>query len=244
MIVDVIPSLKELNPQKIYGKTVIVIDIFRCTSTIVSALANGCKEIVPVINADEAIHTLSKNNIKQSILIAGESSGKKTPEFQLGNSPFEFSKKKVNGKKIILSTTNGTVAIRNCKPAKHVLIGSFLNVSAVCSCALGYRKDIIVVCSGTRGSIALEDVMAAGCHILKLNELSLDVRLSELAKTFYYLYLHFKDNLKQLLTESRSGINLINLGFEKDIEECLQFDKYKAVPVFLNNTIKINKTIV
>lgn len=244
MIVDIIPSLKDLTSQKIYGKTVIVLDIFRCTSTIVSALANGCREIIPATDPEEAIVSISKYSSKQSILIAGEIAGQKLPCFQLGNSPFEFSKNKINGKKIILSTTNGTTAIRNCKSAKHVLIGSFLNVSAVCSCALGYRKDIVVVCSGTRGSIALEDVMAAGCHAVKLKELSIDVKLSELAKTFSYLYLHFRDNLKHLLTESRSGINLINLGYEKDIDECLQFDKYKTVPVFINNSIKINKTIV
>lgn len=243
MIVDIIPSLKELSSQKIYGKTVIVIDIFRCTSTIVSALANGCKEIIPVEDPQEAKTILTKFDDK-NCMIAGENKGEKISGYPLGNSPIEFLQQPIKNKKIVLSTTNGTKAIKNCKSAKNVLIGSFLNVSAVCSCAIGYHKDIVIVCSGSRGSIALEDVMAAGCHVAKLKDLSIDIRLSELAKTFYYLYLHFQDHLKQLLVESRSGINLVKLGYEKDIDECLQFDKYKAVPVFNHNSIKLKKTII
>lgn len=237
MMVDVIPSIKELTPQKIYGKTAIVLDIFRCTSTIVTASANGCSEVIPVLNAEEAVEVSSRHE-KGSYIIAGELGGKKIRGFELGNSPYEFSKDKVFGKKIILTTTNGTRAIKACKPAKNLLIGSFINAGAVTSCAFGYSKDIIIVCAGSNGGLALEDVLGAGYLVAQLKQYTEEIRQSELAKTFYYLYMYFKDHLNRLLASTRSGSNLQSLGYAADIDFCLQQNIYKVVPVFRNNSIK------
>ncbi len=243
MTVDVIPTLKEMTPHKIYRKTVIVLDIFRCTSTVVTALANGCKEVIPVFTPEEAELIITKAP-RSSYLLAGESGGIKLPGFDLGNSPLEFSDCAVRGKKVILATTNGTAAIKRCKPAKHVLIGSFLNLNAVCSCALAYQKDITIVCAGTQGNIALEDVLAAGCLITVLKKCLQDIRLSEPARTFYYLYNYFKDHLNRILSTSRNGLNLQKLGYSQDIEFCLQKNRYNIVPILKQNSIKLTQPAV
>lgn len=243
MIVDVIPSIKEVTPQKIYGKTVIILDIFRCTSTIVTASANGCLEIIPVVDVEEAIHVSSRLEAG-TFIIAGEIGGEQINGFDLGNSPLEFSKERVFGKKIILSTTNGTRAIKACKPAKNMLVGSFLNAGAVTSCAVGYSRDITIVCAGTKGNLSLEDVMGAGYHVAQLKKYTEDIRLSELAKTFFYLYEYFKDHLNQLLVTTRSGSNLQRLGYGSDIDYCLQKNIYKVVPVFRQNLIKPARSLL
>ncbi|WP_418792471.1 2-phosphosulfolactate phosphatase [Phosphitispora sp. TUW77] len=242
MNVDIIPTLKEVKAQKIYGKTVIVLDIFRCSSTIVTALANGCAEIIPAVTLQEAKSILEKKHQK-NILVAGEIRGLKCKNFKNGNSPLEFQEPLVKDKIIILTTTNGTKAIKYCKPAKQVLIGSFLNVDAVCSRALGYQKDIIIVCAGSEGKIALEDVLAAGYHVSVLKKQMPEIRFAELAKTFYYLYLYFKSNLKQVLLSTRSGINLQNLGYIDDIYYCLQENKFRVVPIYKNNIIRLTQPI-
>jgi 2-phosphosulfolactate phosphatase len=238
MIVDVIPSLKDLNPPKIYGKTVIVLDIFRCTSTIVTALANGCKEVIPARSVMEAREIASKYE-PGTVVLAGEIKGAKIDDFDFGNSPLEFSQEAIRDKTVILSTTNGTEAIKSSKPAKNIIISSFLNVSAACSRAVTYHKDIIIVCSGTEGNISLEDLMAAGCHVSRLKQYYQDVRLSDQARTFYYLYKYFQENLLQVLQTSRSGLNLQNLGYEQDIPFCLQQNIYKLAPVFNNNSVQL-----
>ncbi|MCL4442259.1 MAG: 2-phosphosulfolactate phosphatase [Firmicutes bacterium] len=243
MIVDVIPTLKELTPQKIYGKTAIVLDIFRCTSTIVTALANGCKEVVPQLSFQEVDTAAAKYPIND-FLLAGEINGQKIPGWNLGNSPVEYTEYPVRDKTILLTTTNGTNAIKACKPAKSVLIGSFLNLSAVCSRAVTDQKDIVIVCAGTQGNIALEDIMAAGCHISRLKKYYQDVRLTDLSRTFYYLYNYFRDNLFKVLSASRSALNLQKLGYERDIAFCLQKNIYKIAPVLKNNTIQLNHPVL
>lgn len=237
MLVDVIPSLKEVTPQKIYGKTAIVLDIFRCTSTIVTALANGCSEVIPALNQIEALELAAKLP-PETYLMAGEIKGEKIKNFNLGNSPIEFTRKQVEGKKVILTTTNGTKAIRSCKPAKHVLIGSFLNASAITLCAAGYAKDIVIVCAGTRGNISLEDVMGAGFLVSELKKETQDIRLNQLANTFFYLYKYFKEHLNHLLTKTRSSTNLERLGYGADISYCLQKNKFQVVPIFKQNSVK------
>lgn len=242
MIVDIIPSLKEITPQKIYGKTVIVLDIFRCTSTIVTALANGGAEVIPAASTEEAIEISSKMP-PGTFVMAGEVKGEKISSFEFGNSPMEFTSDKISGKKIILTTTNGTNAIKSCKPAKTILISSFLNAASVTSCAVGYSRDIVIVCAGTRGNIALEDVMGAGFHMAELKKSSEEIRLSELARTFYYLYQYFKEHLNHLLSTTRSGINLKTLGYEADLDYCLKQNQYKIVPYFKQNSVQLLRSI-
>jgi len=238
MIVDVIPSIKDLSPTKIYGKTVIVLDIFRCTSTIVTALANGCREVIPARSELEAKEIAAKLE-PNSFVLAGEVRGTKIKNFDFGNSPLEFSQEVIRDKTIILSTTNGSEAIKASKSAKHIIISSFLNVSAACSRAVTYHKDIVIICSGTNGNIALEDLMGAGCHVSRLKHYYQDVMLSDQARTFYYLYNYFKENLNQVLQTSRSGLNLQHLGYEQDIAFCLQKNLYKLAPVYQNNSISL-----
>ncbi len=238
MLVDVIPTVKEVSAQKIYGKTVIVLDIFRCTSTIVTALANGCTEVIPVSSPQEA-RTVAAKYPQNKCVTAGEINGAKVHGFDLGNSPLEFLDYPLRGKPVILATTNGTDSIKKSKQAKHVLIGSFLNMNAVCSRALSLQRDIIMVCAGTRGNIALEDIMAAGCYACTFGKHNQDIRLSELSRTFYYLYNFFQEHLTQILWTSRSALNLRKLGYENDIKFCLQKNKYRIVPVFRQNSIKL-----
>lgn len=213
------------------GDLIIIVDVLRCTSTIVTALANGAKGIIPVKSLREARRIHSEN---PGYLLAGERGGLKPPGFDLGNSPLEYTREKVSGKTIILTTTSGTKALENSKGARHVLVGSFLNASAVArealSIALGEGIDICVVQSGTNGRFSLEDFICAGAIISNL--IGAHVRLSDSARAAYLGYKRVENNLYAGIMESEHSRRLVELGFVGDIKFSCQMNLFPLAPLY------------
>ncbi|WP_333542240.1 2-phosphosulfolactate phosphatase [Desulforamulus ruminis] len=171
MRVSVIHTADDIVREHIVNKSVVMFDILRASSTISTALANGCQEVIPVVEVDEALAIASRLP-EDTCILGGERSAVKLPGFHLGNSPLEYTPEVVAHKTVILTTTNGTKAIRRAAGGDGVvLIGSLLNYSAVAHKLFAAEQDILLACAGTRGKFSLEDTFAAGLVVAELVQL-------------------------------------------------------------------------
>lgn len=218
------------------GDLIIVIDALRCSSTIVTALANGAKAIIPVKTVHEARRIHAKN---PSYILAGERGGLKPRGFNLGNSPLEYTSEKISGKTIILTTTSGTLALTYSREASWVLIGAFLNAKAIAEKAslIANAEDIniSIVQAGTNGRFSLEDFICAGAIINELPECN--IKLSDAAQASLLAFKHAKDDLLAYVIRSDHSRRLIELGFIKDIEFSCKKDLFSVVPVYRGGVI-------
>jgi 2-phosphosulfolactate phosphatase len=211
----------------------VVFDVLRATSSMVTALANGAEAILPVSEIDDALDVW-REDLK--VLLAGERDGLRietnltgSTKFDLGNSPREFTREKVAGKKIAMTTTNGTRALRACAHAKSILVASFLNLRAT----TGFLEKqtpshLLVICSGTFDQAAFEDVLAAGalCYWL-FRDSRLDY--SDSVSMAMNLFLEVRD-LNLAMSQSRNGRRLISRPeLKDDVAYCAQQNKFDLV---------------
>jgi len=220
------------------GDVIVVIDVLRCTSSIINALANGAKRIIPVKTLKEAYKIKSKH---PSFLLAGERGGLKPRGFDFGNSPLEFTREKVQGKTLIFTTTSGTVALSRCRTAKSVLIASFLNVSSAASRAIKIasreEKGISIVLSGRRGRFSLEDFLCGGAIVEKLA--GDDAILSDSAAASLLSFQQTRDSLLEEVMKGEHAQNLVKLGFKEDVKFCCQIDVFDIAPFFKEDAITL-----
>ena len=218
------------------GDLIIVVDVLRCTSTIVTALANGATDVTAVKSVSEARALKSKN---PTSILAGERGGLPPKGFELGNSPRDFTAKKVKGRSIIITTSSGTQAINNASKAETVLMGSFLNLTAVAEKALqtAAAKDVglTVVMSGRIGSFSLEDYLCAGGIVTKWEDEEL-----EFSDAAYASLLGYKAASRDLLDHILRGTHaqgLVNLGLGEDVSFCCERDRYAVVLILKDGRI-------
>jgi len=136
---------------------IVIVDILRATTAMCTAFMNGAKSLIPVSTLEEAKEYKSKG-----YLVAAERDGIVCDFADFGNSPYNFQREIVEGKTIVYSTTNGTQAINMAKKAYKILVGSFLNISALASYITYENKDVIIFCSGWKDRFSLEDTLFAG----------------------------------------------------------------------------------
>ena len=209
---------------KIEGRIVVVIDIFRATSSICFGIENGATEIIPVASVEECMSFDGKG-----YLLAAERNGEVVNGFDFGNSPFSYTKEKVAQKKVVLTTTNGTHAIQQAKEADKIIIGSFLNLDSLCEWLAIQNQDVLLLCSGWKNKFNLEDTLFAGAvvHQLKNNF----NHYCDAAIAAEDMYLLAKDDLRQYLYKSSHSQRLKELNIEDDIQFCLKQNICKTIPV-------------
>lgn len=244
MHIDVIANVGESRVIDLANRTVIVIDVLRATSTIVTALANGAIGVVPVETVGQAKQCSTSED-----LLGGERYCKKITGFHAGNSPFEYIGEHIRGKRIVMTTTNGTRAIQKAVRADHILAGSFLNAHACAQAAVQLRKDVALLCAGTQDTYALEDGLCAGLLVHELMQASShapsSITTNDLGSTLLSAYLFHENNLLQALTNSASGKRLIKLGFERDIAYCASINTVPLVPYFNHQMmVPVNEAII
>lgn len=205
---------------------VVIIDIFRATSSICYGIENGAKAIIPVSEVAECEAYREQNS---GYLLAAERDGKVVEGFDFGNSPFSYTKEKVAGKTVVLTTTNGTHALHVSRKAKRIVIGSFLNLTALCNWLKTQDENILLVCAGWKNNFNLEDTLFAGSVIEQLK--SLEFKLDDAAIAANDLFQLGKHDINDYLKKTSHGERLKKLGIEKDIEFCLQTDLTTAIPV-------------
>ncbi len=216
------PELIHLHDLK--GKLVVVVDIFRATSTMIAALANGVTEIKTFANLEECRGMKDKG-----YLIAGERNGQKADGFELGNSPVAYFDNRFAGSKLAMTTTNGTLAISKSKGAAEILIGAFPNISSTVDYIQATGLDVIVHCAGWKGRFNLEDSMYAGALAKRLEESHSSSEDAALAmKT---LYENAGKDLKGFLAQASHAKRLQNHNIEADIDFCLSEDVYHMIAV-------------
>jgi 2-phosphosulfolactate phosphatase len=226
--IDVMISPKEIEPKKLDGRIAVVIDLLRATSTVATAVFNGCSRIYPVETVEEAF------NLKQAMypklpLLGGERKGLKVEGFDLGNSPLEFAGDIVGGRDLIFTTTNGTRAIKAAKGAAKLLTCSLVNLGSVARYISSMPDDMVVICAGRGGQFSLEDAACAGRLILRLLEHgSSDIRLDDGAKAARVIAGAYPD-FSEVMAVSEHGAYLKEIGLGRDLEFCAQEDKFDLV---------------
>ena len=205
---------------------VVVIDIFRATSAIVTAFYNGVSKMIPVATVEEA-----REYQKNGFMAAAERDGEVIEGFELGNSPFGYMNSKVKGKTIAISTTNGTQAIEASRKASKILVGSFLNLDVLCEYLAAQKKDVILVCAGWKNKFNLEDTIFAGAVVNKLTTESGFEITCDSAIASNHLYIIAKDDLFEFLSNSSHRNRLAKLDLERDIKYCLTPNQCPVIPV-------------
>ncbi|NWG03794.1 MAG: 2-phosphosulfolactate phosphatase [Syntrophaceae bacterium] len=221
-------------------RTVVVIDVLRATSVIVYAISQGAVEILPVITVEEALDR-AKEVPRGSAILGGERESKKIQGFDLGNSPKEYVAETLRGKKVILTTTNGTKAFHFVSAGKEIFVGSFLNLGAVAKKCLEFDHDLLIFPSGDEGNFSLEDTVCGGMLIERIMKREgKPIALTDASQCAHILYQRFEGNLIEAFNRSYHGKELIRRGFREDLDDCARIDITDIVPVFRDGVIKAN----
>jgi len=211
---------------------VVVIDVLRATSAITTAFYNGVAKMIPVATVEEALKYKT-----QGMIVAAERNGEIVEGFDLGNSPFGYMNKKVKGKTIAITTTNGTQAIEAAKEAKTVIIGSFLNLDLVIEYLKTENRDVLLLCAGWKNKFNLEDTLFAGAiadALISKHEYSTSCDSAIAAGQLYHLAKH---DLYQFLSLSSHRNRLQKLNLERDIKYCLTPNQCPVIPVMENGSL-------
>ena len=215
---------------------IVVIDVLRCCSTIVTALANAANGVIPTRTMREARMLHQKH---PELILAGERRGIKPKGFDLGNSPLEFNSQKVKGKKIILTTTSGTKAMISSKDAKYVFIGAFLNARAIAKATLNVAEQektgISLISTGTDGHFSLEDFICAGA--IAEGFPADDAEHSDAVSAALLAFQGAHKSLTKVIQSGHHAVRLKSLGFEEDVKFCCRLNIFQIVPFFKDETI-------
>jgi 2-phosphosulfolactate phosphatase len=222
------PNLYPLHIEDF--QIVVAIDVLRATSAICTAFHYGIKKIIPVSSLDEAIEYR-----ENGFLVAAERKGKVVPGFDYGNSPFTYMNNDLVGQTLVLTTTNGTKAINMAKDVQHLLIGSFINIDALCNHLLELNKNVLLLGSGWQNKFCLEDTICAGAIADQLLKSSAFISENDSSVAAKYLYLSAKDNYFGYLKASSHRKRLKELNLNRDIKYCLTPNQTDVVPKRENN---------
>jgi 2-phosphosulfolactate phosphatase len=231
------------TPTDLLGATAVVIDVLRASTTIVHALEAGATEVIPCLEVDDARRVAAEAGDAAEVVLGGERQAVRIEGFDVGNSPSEYTPYSVGGRRVAITTTNGTRAILAARPAERVLIGAFVNVSAVCH-ELLHAERIALICAGTAGQYSRDDVLFAGLVvdwlqrrgglIYQLNAQATTARenwatafpgpldLGEAGLT--------PERLAAELRTSAGGQNLVAAGLEADLLDAARIDRFTSVP--------------
>jgi 2-phosphosulfolactate phosphatase len=228
--IDVCLTPELLHLHNIENSIVVVVDIFRATSCMTTAFANGVEAIIPVATINECVAYQQKG-----YLAAAERDGKTPEGFDFDNSPFSYMTEKVHGATICVTTTNGTLAITKSKAAVKVMVGSFLNLGALTDYLKNQQYDVLVLCAGWKGKPNLEDTLFAGALVERLqDEFMVEEDAALMAQRLYALG---REDLLSFVASSSHVKRLQRLGIQKDIAYCLQHDMYDVLPVLRGNAL-------
>jgi 2-phosphosulfolactate phosphatase len=226
MKIDLMASANSIEPHKLSGSTAVVIDVLRATSVMVTAFAYGLNKLITVASPEEAFAMREAN---PDFLLGGEKDAICVPGFDLDNSPFNYIPDVIGGRTLVMSTSNGTRAIKGALNADKLVIGSFLNAKAVAN-AVRHDDAVVLVCSGSNNAFTLEDALCAGYIAWLLKNMVQQAFMSDFAVSMMQLYLAHRSNLKLLAEQGNHYKLLLAKGFESDLDYCFAHDKFDLVP--------------
>jgi 2-phosphosulfolactate phosphatase len=233
---------KQVAAEELASSAVIVIDLLRATTTICYALAAGASEVVPFREIDEARVAARKAGERKKVVLAGERKGLLIEGFDLGNSPTEFTPERVGGKRVFLTTTNGTLALHHARLARRVIAASLVNLSAVVA-SVKDEPRVATLCAGTDGHVTLEDILLAGAIVNRLREVAgggeyqlnpaavaAEAEWKKVKTKAASAKRELREQLALALRETLGGRNCIEVGNGDDLPDCANIDRYSIVP--------------
>lgn len=230
--------LPQLAPCcKLADGVVVVIDVLRASTTIIHALAAGCKMVRICAEVEEA-RTVAGEMRAGRVLLGGERHGEKLTGFDLGNSPAEYTPKLCKGCTLVLTTTNGTAALSRAAGAARVLVAGFVNYSAVCEQLRLDARPVHIICSGTEGEVSLEDTLLAGALVDFLCD-TVEVSLNDSARLAWDCFENHGRVLPDALEIGAGGTRLRRLGFNDDIKAAAEIDKFVLVPELRRDPLRV-----
>ena len=239
MRIDVFFGTSGLTPGDTAARVVVVIDVLRASTSIATALANGARAVIPLDSTDEVVMR-AKAFDRSEVKLAGERQMRPIPGFDLGNSPLEFTRETIEGKTVLLSTTNGTGAITALQGPRDVVIGSYVNFSAVLAMlrtAMRGGTDIAILCAGREKQFSLEDAACAGRFVHHAMRRRADVALNDAAFAGMLIDRRYSDNLMRLFSASAHGRALSEAGYGNDLAACAAIDSYPVIPIYSDRQI-------
>jgi 2-phosphosulfolactate phosphatase len=217
-----------IDPIALQGGVAVVIDILRASTTVVHALAEGATAVMPFESVEDA-RAAAAALPPGSALLGGERGGERIEGFDLGNSPLEYTPDVVSGKTVVFTTTNGTRALQQCRPAARVLIGAFVNRDALLRVLQSDGRPVHLVCAGTDGHLTGEDILFAGEIAASLEPAEPDVQ-TQLAIDYWQARSADPAVFQGTIRSSRGGQNLLRLGMSADIDRAAECDLFDLVP--------------
>lgn len=239
MRLDVYLTGGELAESDPAGRVIAVIDVLRASTTIVTALANGARAVVPFSDADELM-TRARQFERGDVRLAGERKMLPVEGFDLGNSPAQFTPDAIGGRTVLLTTTNGTRALIAAQGAADIIVACYANLSAVTAMlrsALRGGTDVVIVCAGQDGHYALEDAACAGRFVRMVTRRLSGVAMNDAAHSCALLARNYGDDIGSVFLDSAHGRALVDAGFREDLALCAAVDAYPVVPVFVDRQI-------
>jgi 2-phosphosulfolactate phosphatase len=216
-------TARDIREDELKGRIAVVIDVLRATSVMITALANGACWVRTVASVEEALGWKS-----EAVLLGGERHALRIEGFDLSNSPLEYTSEQVEGKGIVLSTTNGTLAISKCSLAEEVLVGAFLNQDAIAGYLAARNLPVELVCAGTNGEFSLDDFLCAGmiCSTLQATGTP---EFDDLGRLAMQAWETSKSDMHAALAGATHYNVLRNKGFHNDLDYCLTRDSHSII---------------
>lgn len=239
MRLDVFFGGQLITAADIQGRVVLVIDVLRASTSVAVALANGARAVIPFESSDEVIDR-AKQFERSDVRLAGERKMHMIPGFDLGNSPREFTRDAVEGMTVLMTTTNGTVALVGLQGARDVVVASYVNYSAVSAmirAAARGATDLAIVCAGRDRLFALEDAACAGRFARGVTRRLANVRLNDAAQACCLIDKRYGDQLDRLFEDAEHGRALSEAGFAEDLILSAQVDAYPVIPIYQDRQI-------
>jgi 2-phosphosulfolactate phosphatase len=225
MKIDTYFTVEELDPAALESATVVVVDVVRATTTLVEALANGARGIYATPSTEEAVK-LAQSLGREDTLLCGERKGAKVPGFDLGNSPREFTRDAIEGKRLVMSTTNGTRALAKGQHGARLLTCAFTNLSAVAK-AVQDAERLVVLCAGREGRFTLDDALCAG-HLVRTVQADRELALND-ASQAAAAWAGFRKPSRKFLEATEGGRTLVEIGLGDDLDVCAEIDRHDIV---------------
>jgi 2-phosphosulfolactate phosphatase len=234
--VDVALTPAALEPAALVGAVALVIDVLRASTTLVTALSHGCREVLPVAEVEEARR---RARDLPGALLAGERGGDPPPGFDLGNSPLEFTPERVAGRTIVFTTSNGTRALLAARGATEVAVAALVNLSAAADWALGRRRSLVVVCAGELGTRSVEDEVCAGLLVERVLAAEPAARATDAAERAVAAARPYAKDLARLAHDAPHARHLQARGRGPDVATCLTLDTFTLVPAYRADVDKV-----
>jgi 2-phosphosulfolactate phosphatase len=229
-----------VTPEALAGSVVIVIDNLRASVTITAALFHGATHVLPTLTVDQALQARDATTGDSTVsgrlslpLLGGERNGVLIPGFDLDNSPRAYTRERVADRSVIFTTANGTAALLQAHLAARVLVGSFVNLTAIADAAASDPRPVHLLCCGTRDEVGLDDILPAGALVERLITRGRNLASDDSGRLALLAWQAAQARgLPETMADSRGGRGLARLGLEADLDTCLQIDSFPTLPEF------------